>query len=202
MGNSRKKAKRPQTEMEYWKLIDFLECESQLMWLNYTRGNMRWPKEKILKHLANTDKRLSELLREIGDKFGVIPPRESPKGVREGSSDIPPAPEGKIYYWDWHQKMEQECYEAEYEGLICSACPYSKGFGEFVFMAGRIQCKLSRDSFKKLVYSFSCPFLYAKADLSPRGKKFLQKMEDEFGPEARKAFQAKHDYLKNTAWQK
>lgn len=117
--------KKPETEIEYWKVIVSLEFFVWRIHDGLGGGRIEDPKGKIAKELKNVEHILDSLINELSGKFGVINPTESLK-IYSGSRKMP-APEGKIYYDDWYNKMKRTAYHVIYDSIICSGCPFSEG---------------------------------------------------------------------------
>lgn len=125
-----KLTKQPLTELEYWEAIESL---GGFIWSTehgISRGHIDYPNPLIDRDLREAFEIQKKLVFELSQKFGVITPYDYPK-VEDGQ-ELPPAPEGKIYYWDWYHKVECEYSLIEYQKLPCSACPFSKGFELFI----------------------------------------------------------------------
>ncbi|MFA6098734.1 MAG: hypothetical protein WCV50_03085 [Patescibacteria group bacterium] len=71
----------------------------------------------------------SELIAELGERFGVIPPPATQEIA--DYQGMHKAPAGRIYYREWYERMRAKYYEEIYRQLICSACPFSTGIGAF-----------------------------------------------------------------------
>ena len=65
MKKSKEVAYQPQTEMEYWQVIDFLGYDSSIMIHHYNRGHTDWTPEQIKKHLEKNSKEQLRFLKEI-----------------------------------------------------------------------------------------------------------------------------------------
>lgn len=142
--------KHPVTEMEYWETIEGL-------------GGMSWSVRHSLYHnriderhalgaigeVGEIIKLQTQLVAELKQKFGIIPPRETP--VKKLGEKLPPAPEGMRYYWDWYEVMKLKFYAAEYEKIICSACTLSGGLEQF---GTSIPCK----PFTGIIYNLEAPY--------------------------------------------
>jgi hypothetical protein len=148
--------KWPKTEMEYWKSIETLGGFSWGMDHELADGRIKDPEGGIDKEIQEATEISMKLVAELEGKFGVIPPDKYPQ--KEPGQELPPAPEGKIYYWDWYHRIEEKCYRQEYEGMICSVCPYSEGLGEMIATGGRVLCGLWTGC-SRLVEPYSCAML-------------------------------------------
>ncbi len=130
--------KQPKTEAEYWAAIEGL---GGFIWHTkhgIAHGHIPNPDGAADKEITEAQELLERIIAKLPEKFGVILPKDCPK--TEPGQEPPSAPEGKIYYWDWYKKMKTESYRLEYEGIICSACPFSKGLEKFLAGSGRVPC--------------------------------------------------------------
>ncbi|MBI2474012.1 hypothetical protein HYV70_05680 [Candidatus Uhrbacteria bacterium] len=146
--------KQPETEMEYWETIESL---GGFIWrINHELGHGRIddPTGELSKEVVSAQKISDSLVRELDEKFGVIHPSDVPP-VEMGQKP-PPAPEGKIYYWNWYQKMKELAYKADYEKMICSACPFSDGLEKMMRLGGVIPCSLWRGMLYRLTQPYEC----------------------------------------------
>jgi hypothetical protein len=146
-------SKQPETEMEYWQ---FLEGLGGIIWSNiHDISHDLLPKSDAVMNEINEAAELSgHLLAEIGEKFGVIRPGDYPT-LKDGEA-LPPAPEGKVYYWDWYGKLKHSFYYEIYENLICSACPFSTGLQNMINLGGQIPCGAVSGWFGRLLISHEC----------------------------------------------
>jgi len=142
--------KQPETELEYWVAIEEL---GGFVWrMNHDLGDGRIedPTGKIDQAIASAREISERLVTELS-RFGVIHPKDCPE-VPLGQKP-PPAPEGKIYHWDWYKKMKTESYQRAYDGIICSACPFSKGVEHMIALGGVIPCSV----FHGMLYRLRAP---------------------------------------------
>lgn len=145
--------KQPQTELDYWEIIEFL---GGFIWrLNHdlAAGRIDDTKGEIAQDIEDARQLQKRLVNEVGEKFGIILPENCPRV--EPGKEAPPAPEGKIYYWDWYHKMKDVVYRADYEKIICSACPFSEGVE--MMKIGVIPCGI----FHGAVYRLNAPYACA-----------------------------------------
>jgi len=185
--------KQPQTELDYWEIIEFL---GGFIWrLNHdlAAGRIDDPKGKIAQDIKVDARQLQKRLNEASEKFGIILPENCPRV--EPGKEAPPAPEGKIYYWDWYYKMKDIAYRADYEKIICSACPFSEGVE--IMKIGVIPCGI----FRGTVYGLNAP--YACAMLTSLDvwteEKLCCEIFNQHGMEALKKFTTKLKELKAAA---
>ncbi len=156
--------KNPETEMEYWGVIEGLGGFAWRMNHDLADGRIEDKTGGVDKDIQEAQELSAKLVSELKEKFGVIPPEECPK-LKLGEK-APPAPEGKIYYWDWYQKMKELYWRVDYEKLICGACPFSKGVEEMIRMGGNIPCGRINGSIYQLRPSFQCHFTHFR-ELTP-----------------------------------
>jgi len=186
--------KQPETEMEYWDTIESLGGFAWQMNHDLADGRITDPKGGIAKDIVDARKISDRLVTELGEKFGVIHPKDCPRV--ESGQEKPPAPEGKIYYWDWYHKMKTESYQREYEGIICSACPFSEGVERMIATSGRIPCRLFQGSMSRLRAPHVCGMI-SWGGLTEE-QLFLQ-IRTEKGEDALVAFKAKMEKLLSVA---
>ncbi len=152
--------KHPETEMEYWEAIEGL---GGYVWSTnhaLSHGRIEDPNGEVEKSLTEARELQVRLANEITEKFGVILPKDCPQ-VKEGE-EKPLPPEGKIFYWDWYSKMKQTSYSNEYEGMICSACPFSEGVEKMIGLGGQVPCSVFHGSINRLVKPYLCAMVYVK----------------------------------------
>ncbi|MFA5124668.1 MAG: hypothetical protein WC473_02480 [Patescibacteria group bacterium] len=184
--------KEPQTEMEYWEMIDGI---GGIIWhTNHDISHGRYESSpEIEQQLADAQETIERLASELFDKFGVIHPKDCPKAAP--GEEMPPAPEGKIYYWDWYEAKRAEAKKQFYDGIICSACPYSKGLES---MTGfNIPCSLWSGVLYRLTFPHMCAML---GDFGE--EKFYQMIQKKGGSHVLKAFKEKIAALKELGLKK
>lgn len=142
-GDISQMTKQPETEVEYWETIEGLGGVIFNTMHGINRGSIDDPNGVIAQSIENMQQVQSELAAELSKKFGVILPGDYPK--IETGEELPPAPDGQIYYWDWYHKLAREVSLVEYQKLLCSACPFSAGFEEFI-SNWRVTCNFSLKS--------------------------------------------------------
>lgn len=144
--------KQPETEMEYWEAIEGLGGFAWRMNHDLADERIRDPSGGIDLDIQDARQISARLVSELGKKFGVIPPQDCPK-IELGQKP-PKAPKGKIYYWDWYNKMKNRAYSIDYEKIICSACPFSKGVKKMISLGGQIPC----GAFRGFLYRLDAPY--------------------------------------------
>jgi hypothetical protein len=104
----------PETELEYWLTIETL---GSFLWRISNDSadaciQSASEKEKELKEAQQTmEKLVSELSR-----FGVIHPKECP--TVQFSKEKPEAFKGRLWYWEWYNKMKESHAIEKFEGEI------------------------------------------------------------------------------------
>lgn len=142
--------KEPETEAEYWLTIDALGEYTWRMNHDLGDGRIKDPDCSVAQSISDGEKILERLVSEVCQKFGVIHPKDTPK--TEPGKERSPAPESKIYYHDWYDKMLSIAYKSAYQNIICSACPFSEGAGS---LRGRIPCSV----FPGMAYRLKAPHI-------------------------------------------
>lgn len=170
--------KHPETELEYWGTIEELGGFMHSMRHGINKGRIEDKDGGVQKDIQEAYNLQTLLVKEIGEKFGVIHPNECPK-VEIGQR-LPKAPGGKKYYWSWYKKMQARAWGIQYKGMICSACPYSEGLRRMIAL-GQVPCGLWRGYINQLDQPHLCAILNWPGNNMNRDE-FLQKMKDEKGP--------------------
>ncbi len=182
--------KRPETELEYWATIEQLGGFIWRMNHDLADGRITDPDGAIDHDINQAHELTQQLLKEIEDKFGVIPPDLKNKQAGEKS-----APPGKIHYWDWYKQMKRQCYNLHYQSLICSACPFSDGLDRYVAL-GSIPCGIYPGTFVELKNPFTCQMVHRKIRSWNDG--ILHSLiKRKFGSDTLAAFKAKKQELMN-----
>ena len=145
--------KHPETEMEYWQTIEGLGGMAWHLNHDLAHGRIDDPKGLVSEDVHSLGDLSRRLVEEIEEKFGVIPPDKMPK--REAGQELPPAPEGKTWYWDWYNQQKLAFHEHEYNGLICSVCPFSTGVEDMARLS-EIPCSLHTGALYKLRKPWIC----------------------------------------------
>jgi hypothetical protein len=188
--------KQPETEVEYWEAIEALGGYIWSTNHSLCHGRME-PSVEIEKFLQSAGEMSERLVVEIGEKFGVIHPKDCPRV--EVDQTPPPAPEGKTYYWDWYKRMKQDVYRKEYEDLICSACPLSDGLERMVALGGIIPCGV----FRGTIYRLRAPYQCAMTEHEIWSEQKLhEEIAKKAGETALSQFQKKERELKDKLTQK
>jgi hypothetical protein len=149
--------KHPKTEIEYWQTIEGLGGFAFGMDHELADGRLSDSGGGISKDINDARHLQKQLVEELKTKFGVIPPDEYPK--TELGQKLPKPPKGKTYYWVWYERMKKISYQIEYETLICSACPLSKGVGYMISTGGWIPCGPWRGMIFQLTPCYRCAML-------------------------------------------
>jgi hypothetical protein len=184
--------KQPETELEYWGAIEALGGFSWRMNHDLSDGRIDDPSGSIDQDIGSARKIQETLVAELTEKFGVIHPKDCPQ-VEIGQKQ-PPAPEGKIYYWDWYEKMKKEVYHLEYEAMICSACPFSEGVDKMISLGGVVPCSV----FCGMMYHLRAPHICGMTTRSSgdwSDTQLYTEILEKHGKEALVAFFAKEKEL-------
>ncbi|MCK4891433.1 MAG: hypothetical protein KAS78_02075, partial [Candidatus Pacebacteria bacterium] len=108
------------TEMNIWKVIESLD--GYIFYTEHDAADGRISLSSESDKYLQVVKKVSELLVNKLKEFNVIPPSEYSEC--ETRQELPPAPEGKTYYWEWYETMSKEYYTEAYNKILCSACPF------------------------------------------------------------------------------
>ncbi|HAU66155.1 TPA: hypothetical protein DCW61_02290 [Candidatus Uhrbacteria bacterium] len=185
--------RHPETEMEYWETIEFL---GGFIWQSehdLSHERISDPEGTLSKEIGSAQKISDDLVRELGEKFGVIHPKNF-HPVKIGQQP-PPVPEGKIYYWDWYHRMKDLTYRASYEKMICSSCPFSKGVEEMIALGGVVPCGLWRGMLYRLTQPYTCAMV---ASDHWTQESFEEKIQREYGNRALSDFIEKKEKLRSS----
>lgn len=183
--------KQPETEAEYWGIIENLG--GFIFYTNHDLAHDRitGPTGELDKSIESARVLSKTLVQEVCEKFGVIHPSDYPKV--EFGQNLPPSQEGKTYYWDWYKVQKRNFLEAEYNKLICSACPLSEGVDKFVSSGGRIPCIPFAGILNSLVAPDSCAMI---DDMDWTKEQLYEKIVKKGGQKALRKFQVKEEALK------
>lgn len=185
-------ARHPKTELEYFEAIEGLGGLQWRMNHDLADGRIEDPKGEVSESIDKLQASLEQLVDEVCGNFCVIHPKDCPKLAFGETS--PPASQGKTYYWDWYKKMEAESYAKEYNGIICSACPFSGGVEEMIRLR-QIPC----NEFNGSLYNLHNPFTCGMLSYCEWTEEYLYSRISEFGAEALEKFKAKEKELKAAA---
>lgn len=184
--------RQPETELEYWAVIEDL---GGFTWsINHDIGHGRIKSSpEIARDLLDARNIQELLVSELFVKFGVVHLKDCPRVKFD--EKMPEAPSGMKWYWDWYNEMKRKAYELEYNGIICSACPFSKGVEEMIGLGGKIPCGI----FKGMLYRLSAPHICAICEGICGTKwsvdQFYSKILNEHGQKALDAFKVKKEEL-------
>lgn len=181
--------KQPETEREYWEAIEELGGFIWGMNHDLADGRIEDPAGGVARDVDDAKTISNRLVRELGEKFGVIHPEDCPKVSFDQTPLL--APEGKTYYWDWYRRMKEESYRAEYANLICSACPFSEGVERMIRLGGVIPCSV----FSGMIYRLVAPHICGMTHDWGQAKLY-DEIHTRHGAEALAAFQRKEAELK------
>lgn len=189
--------KQPETEVEYWEAIEGLGGYIWSTNHGLCHGHIEDKDGEVAKSIDEARGISERLVTELGEKFGVIHPKDCPRV--EPGQQAPPPPDGKVYYWDWYKRMKEACYRKDYDGIICSACPLSEGLERMIALGGVIPCGV----FRGMMYRLSVPYQCGMLRLDDWNQ---QKLYDEItkkgGSDALTQFQKKEQELKDKFAQK
>jgi hypothetical protein len=180
-------AKQPETELEYWGAIENLGGFISSMNRGLSHGRIQDPEGKIASEIVEAGQLSQRLVVELGEKFGVIPPQDCPRPDTEGN--YPSPPEGKKYYWPWYQEMKNRAWEMEYEGMICSACPFSKG-------AKALRISVPCSKYMGVMFYLRAPHLCGMLDVGDWSREHLLASIKDMGAGMVERFLAKEEELK------
>lgn len=149
---------QPEKEIDYWRAIEALGGFAWKLDHDLADGRINDPDGEISKDIISAKTFSKQLVLELKEKFGVIPPEECPVGRSE--KDYPRAPSGKIYYWNWYDKIKSIVREIDHELTICSACPFCNH--EEGRLSSYIPCKKINGMLYQLVLPYSCFMVHSK----------------------------------------
>lgn len=119
-----------ETEEEIWEQIEGLGAiifrEARLV----GKGELDNSKKQVSKQHKKIVSIQLALVEILEQKYNVIPPTGNAYQERT------PAPEGKINYWDWYDRIRNRILSREYKRLPCRVCPFSEGLKSFVGQGG------------------------------------------------------------------
>ncbi len=148
------------SEEQLFRTIDGLGAMLHVIARSVQRGNL--DEDVGSKDAKAIHERQVDLVAQLEDRFGVVFPEEMGHADVK-REDLPPAPEGKQWYWDWYEGARDRFYGAEYDNLICSACPYSEGREAYVSNSGKYPCSLV-NGFSKVAWPSQCCRLVEQSD--------------------------------------
>lgn len=138
--------KQPETELEFWDVIDSLGGMAWHMGHDLGHGRIEDTDGCVSKEINAYSEAVVELVKDMCDKFNVSLEKE----------------DGKVYYWDWYSKNKDLFYRNEYDNIICSSCPYSEGADQMVKMGGTIPCSKWGGVLSRLPQNFQCAIMSFK----------------------------------------
>ena len=96
--------KNPETQLEYWEVIE--ELGTLIVCFIFNLPDLNLANDFIEKdddiNIYEISFIINQMLNEIGEKFGITRPYGDTK------PDILP---NQIYYWDWYGNLKKEFYE-------------------------------------------------------------------------------------------
>lgn len=185
--------KHPETEQEYWETIEGLGGMSWSLNHDLADGRIDDPKGEVSQSITDLQGLLETLVGEVCEKFGVIHPKDCPqRSIGDIANDVPVplAPEGKKYYWDWYHEQKQASYGKDYEGMICSACPFSEGLEKMMALGGQVPCSEFRGALYRLDAPHKCGMISWPGD-GWTEEYLYQRIQQEHGDEALERFKTK-----------
>lgn len=140
-----------------------------------------------------------KLVEKLKNKYNVIPPDECPQ--REFGKKVPPAPKGKMYYWDWYDAMNKEYFTNEYKNMICYGCALHES-EPVERLRGHIPCSV----FPGVMYQLSSPIQCGMTDKRFSGfwteQELLSKIKEVGGEDSVKRFKQHQFNLRSQACKK
>ena len=103
----------PQTEEEYWEVINLLGG------LMFSIGHSHDRDPGAMKGYVEVRDRLEELVSEASKKFNFVNPYD-----QSGET----SPIEAISYQKWFNGMQEKIFSAEHDGILCSSCPNGKEY--------------------------------------------------------------------------
>jgi len=147
--------KWPSTEERYWEIIEYLGC-----WLWNTRHDLSHGRIqnslKLENDLIEVKEIQEQLVSELFVNFGVIPPTDCPD--RNDDGEMPSPPPGMKWYWTWYNEMKRKLYKADYDKIICSACPLSEGLDQMI-ASDRVPCSVYPGMLYRLLPAYECAMI-------------------------------------------
>lgn len=166
----------PKTEKEYWEHIDALG--GVIWWHQHELGHGRIKDDdgSIMVYLIKAQRTLETLVLELDPKFGII--LDPIEAIRSRLR----------YYWDWYSSSKAAHLQAEFEKIICSACPFSEGAKA---SNSHIPCKV----FPGVIYQLSAPHICGMLRNDWSQEELYTNIKKEAGEAALQAFKAKEAEL-------
>lgn len=179
--------KWPETEFEYWSTIETLGAFRHGMNRQLSHGRIEDPQGGVAKDVDDAIRISTQLVQELGEKFGILyegHPRQDVEGK------FSPAPEGKRWYWPWYHEMRSEWLKGEYNKIICSACPLGEGAEH---CGSRVPCSV----FPGSLYQLRVPHLCAMLERDWTRDQLFAEIREKGGEEAVANFLAKEKELQS-----
>ncbi len=143
--------KQPVTEREYFDVIEGLGAMIHSTNRGIIKGHIKdsLGASSEVAEMAALQRRMAD---ELETKFGVLHVSKTPTKNADGT--YPPPPEGKQWYWSWYKQMKEQWLREEYEGEICSVCPFSSGFS--ASFTNRVPCTAIQGYMSRLMRADMC----------------------------------------------
>lgn len=95
--------KLPENEQEYWAMIEYI---GGIIWRTKHDwfDQRHWVSDNDFQEAMKLQEVQEKLVAEVCEKYNVIHLKDQPQ-VAFGE-ELPPAPIGKTYYWDWYSKQK------------------------------------------------------------------------------------------------
>ncbi len=183
--------KFPETENEFFGVIEGLGGVAYFERRLVNKGEIPH-NHKTNKFISNLSAVQHFVAEKLYEKYNVISPQESPK---RGDENAQPAPEGKIYYWDWYEKTKLSYYKEQHDNIICSGCVFSGGEKQMAHSGGGIPCNRINGSMNTLWFRFECDFEKENNHFFPNETLF-EALEKKGGEKAIIAYETKKDELR------
>lgn len=184
--------KQPETEVQYWETIETLGGYIFSTSHALRHGHIKDRDGEVAKSIEDAGQISERLVTELGNKFGVIHPKDCPM-VKPGQTDLSP-PEGKVYYRDWYNGMKRAHYREYYDSIICSACPFSTGLQVMIDLGG-VPCGIFPGKLYKLIVPYECGIIGTVDDWNT--EELYKKIAKEVDQNALVQFQEKEKKLKD-----
>jgi hypothetical protein len=176
--------KPPETPNEYYETIEAASALGYRLERDLKRGAVEDPEGKVAAEISELRTITKRLIAEACEKFHLVHPSQCPETPDGEFNDRVKPPAGKTYYWVWQEAMRIAARRREYQGLICSACPYSKGVKRFIRF-GKIPCK----AYQGVVRRLKAPDRCVLVDSKTTEQDFVERIAAEHGQSARKKFE-------------
>jgi hypothetical protein len=192
--------KWPETELEYWAAIESLGGFMHRMNHGLAHGRIDDESGGVASDIMDAQEIQQKLAAEITEKFGVC--HETADGERVGRNGIdgewPELPEnGKIWYWQWYEKMKVEAFRPDYEGSVCGACPFAGSLHKFATHHSH-PCEIFPGMLNRLTVPHECAMIGDRFGDPLMGEdEFFSQMAEKYGDWAVNGWKSHRDKLVN-----